>query len=208
MSCIKLKRDLNVACAKPIRKFAQQVVLVNREDVEFERKNIIVLGRTDGCSHNVYFRLKEGERGFRITAPDNGGAVFGAFSKSEKDGIPQYKHSVQIPIVGMSEQIMCLLNELDKADYFAALQFGNDIILYGYEFGLSSSNYDFDPQNNFGGMLLTLTTDDDFLEDTTPLIYRSQSGTEIEDFDNNFEDIILDELGDFNDDFNDDFDVA
>jgi len=213
MSCISLKRDLDLSCVRPIRKFAQQAVLVNRQDVDIQSIRTLVhqnkcLDRTLNfpcCNHSVLFKLKEDLRGFRFTSPEQGGNIFGSFQKTVKNSIPQYLHSVQIPILGMSEEIMCLLKELDNGDYFCALQFGDDIVIYGYEYGLSTADYTYDPQAGFGGGLLTLTSNDEYLEDEPPFIYESQNGTEIEDFDNNFEDVVFVELGDFNEDFNNDF---
>lgn len=213
MSCFKIKRDYDIGCATPTRKFAQQVVLVNKSDVYLQGvKNLV---SQSGCignmsdeacyQHALYFNLLEGKRGFRITVPETSASVFAKFEKSTLNGTPQYRHSIQIPLTGMDEELMCFLKELDNGDYFGAVQFGNQIIILGYDYGLSTNDYSFDPQNSFGGGLITLTSNDDYLEDEPPFIYKSQNGTEIEDFDNNFEDIEFDPSGDFNDDFNNDF---
>lgn len=208
MSCEGLRNGLDLTCGTFAKKYYQQVVLVNRADVQNKR---IVTSSLDidgnyTCSNRVYFNLKEGKSGFRFSLNENSSSIFANFDKSIVENIPQYLHAVSIVILGVSEQIKCLLTQLDYSDYFAAVQFYDGTIeIFGFEFGLTSVNYGYDPQNNNGGSVIKLSSLGDSLEDTPPLNYKSTEGTEILDFDNNFQDVIFDINGDFNPDFNSDF---
>ena len=208
MSCESLRNGLDLTCGTFAKKYYQQVVLVNRADVQNKR---IVTSSLDidgnyTCRNRVYFNLKEGKSGFRFSLNENSSSIFANFDKSIVENIPQYLHTVSIVILGVSEQIKCLFTQLDYADYFAAVQFYDGTIeIFGFEFGLTSGNYGYDPHNNNGGSVIKLSSLSDSLEDTPPLNYKSTEGTEILDFDNNFQDVIFDINGDFNPDFNSDF---
>lgn len=209
MSCFKLIKGQNSACDSYVRKYYQQVVLINKNDVD----SFIILhpypnaGETSrsGCRYSIAFQLKEKKKGIRYTATEKGNVINGFFSKREREGIPQYKHSVQIPLFGVSEDVKCQLHHLDFSEYFAVLQtYDNVIEVFGFENGLEPDDYEFNIQNG-GGAILLLTSREDSLEDMQPLVYRNSTGTEVDDFDNNFEYVPDFEEGDFNDDFNDDF---
>lgn len=205
MSCFKLIKGQNSACDSYVRKYYQQVVLINKDDVD----NYLILNPALklrlGCRYSIAFQLKVDKKGIRYTATEKGNAINGFFSKREREGIPQYKHSVQIPLFGVSEDVKCQLHHLDFSEYFAVLQtYDNVIEVFGFENGLEPDDYEFNIQNG-GGAILLLTSREDSLEDMQPLVYRNSTGTEVSDFDNDFEDVPDFEEGDFNDDFNDDF---
>lgn len=208
MSCVRLINGQNSACDSYVRKYYQQVVLINKDDVaDF----VIQVPKANSseviniCRYRVYFKLKDGKSGVRYTSNENSNVVTGSFSRTLKENIPQYKHSVNIPIFGVQEATKCILNQLDLANYFAVLQtYDNLIEVFGFDNGLILDNFDFNIQNS-GGNILTLTSNDDSFEDFMPLVYFNTTGTEVTDFDNNFEDVPELPSGDFNDDFNDDF---
>lgn len=207
MSCVKLISGQNSTCDSYVRKYYQQVVFINKNDVA----NFIILTPTteeSGCKYSIAFQLKEGKTGIRYTATEKGNIINGFFSRRLKEDIPQYKHSVQLPIFGVSEDVKCKLHRLDFSEYFAVLQTYDDKIeVFGFENCLEPDDYEFNIQNGGGAILLLTSTDS--LEDTQPLIYRNSTGTEVDDFDNAFADVPDfnegDFKGDFNDDFNDDF---
>lgn len=211
MSCFKLIKGQNSACDSYVRKYYQQVVLINKDDVDsylILNPTSYYIGERDSrfmCRYSIAFQLKEKKKGIRYTATEKGNVINGFFSKREREGIPQYKHSVQIPLFGVSEDVKCQLHHLDFSEYFAVLQtYDNVIEVFGFENGLEPDDYEFNIQNG-GGAILLLTSREDSLEDMQPLVYRNSTGTEVDDFDNNFEDVPDFEEGDFNDDFNDDF---
>lgn len=208
MSCIGLRNDLDVSCKDVVRKYFQQIVLVNKDDIEaFLIQTPINDISGYECRYSLSFRLKEDATGYRITNTYNGGSVFGFYTKTKKEGIPQYKHSVQFTLIGADEETRCFLYQLDRANYFAAVQLTDGTVeIYGFEFGLQTEDYEINIANNSGGALIVLSSDDDVLEDNMPYIYLSGiSGDEGKDFDNNFVDNPELPSGDFNDDFNDDF---
>lgn len=204
MSCQKLRNDLLMDCATPLRKYYQKVVLVNRDDLN--NKNILTSTVSiEGeyiCRHRVVFDLKSGKTGYRFAISENSENIFGSFEKTEVESVPQYTHNVNIVLVGISELVKCTMKQLDYGDYFAALQSQNGTIeIYGFEYGLTTSGYSYDPQNGAGGGVIRLTSSSEAPEDEPPFLY----GGDPADFDNNFSDVVYDPAGDFNDDFNDDF---
>lgn len=207
MTCFKLRQGLDLNCPPRFNKYFQQVVLVNREDVLNKR---IVTSYTSiedvyTCRHRVLFNLKEGATGYRFSVNENATSIFANAEKTVSEGIPQYMHNVAVILGGVTEEIKCLLEQLDYGDYFAALQFSDGTIeIFGFEFGLSTNTYTYDGQ---AGNPITLKSPSESLENYLPFVYQSSvDGNEISDFNNNFSDIPFFENGDFNNDFNNDFD--
>lgn len=209
MTCEKLRAGMDLSCATVARKYYQQVVLVNREDVLNKVITTSYVNIDDEylCRNRVYFNLKPGKAGFRFVVNENSSSIFGTAEKTMVNGIPQYSHTVNIIVLGVDEPTKCILKQLDYADYFAALQYQDGIIeVFGFEYGLTTSNYTYDPQNLEGGAIIKLNSLSDSLEDELPFVYKSQTpGNEATEFDANFEDTSLELAGDFNDDFNNDF---
>src|SRR5690554_6665967 len=136
MSCVKLISGQNSACDSYVRKYYQQVVLINKDDVA---SFLILMPTTveSGCKYSIAFQLKEDKTGIRYSATEKGNIINGFFSKRVKEDIPQYKHSVQLPIFGVSEDVKCKLHQLDYSEYFAVLQtYDNKIEVFGFENGL------------------------------------------------------------------------
>lgn len=208
MVCDKLRNGLDLRCIPIAKKYYQKIVLINRADVELKR---IVTSYTDingdyFCANRVYFKLFENLKGFSFKINENSFSIFANFEKTEVENTAQYNHSVNVVIAGVTEDIKCLLQQIDKGDYFGVAQFYDGTIeVFGFEYGLKSAGYNFDPHNSSGGIVIKLSSNTDALEDFPPFIYKNQNGTETEDFDNDFEDVILDINGDFNDDFSNDF---
>lgn len=207
--CDKLRSGLDLTCKSFARKYYQQVVLVNRSDV---KNKIVVLSTLDIngnyiCRNRAFFDLLNGKTGYRFSVNENSTQIFGVSEKSIIEGIPQYQHSVNVIIKGVDEETKCLLAQLDSGDYFAALQYYDGTIeLFGFEYGLSTSGYSYDPANLEGGAIIKLVSMSGAYEDEHPLVYKNNStGNEIEDFDNNFVTSVVDLNGDFNNDFNADF---
>lgn len=207
--CERLRNGQNTICITPAKKYYQQVVLVNRDDVLNSRivTSGIDMDDTYQCRNRVYFDLKEFATGYRFTTFESGMSVFGLWEKTVINGISQYSHSVNIVLVGVDEEVKCLLKQLDSGDYFAALQYYDGTIeIFGFEFGLTTSNYSYDPANLSGGAIIKLNSMPDSLEDEPPFVYKTQTiGEEINAFDNNFVGVVYDINGDFNNDFNFDF---
>src|SRR5690606_27400965 len=139
----------------------QQVVLVNRADV---LNKLILTSTVDindnyTCRHRVLFNLKPDKTGFRFTLNENATQIFAIAEKTTTEGFPQYSHAVNIVLFGVDEATKCLLKQLDNGDYFAALQFLDGTVeIFGFEYGLTTSNYSYDPQNLGGGAILKLNS--------------------------------------------------
>lgn len=204
MSCEKLRVGLDLSCGNIVKKYYQQAVLVNREDIlnKLILTSTVSIDDVYDCRHKVSFNLKTDKIGFLFSASENSSTIFGVVEKSVVQGIPQYLHSVTILVLGVSQSVKCVLKQLDYADYFVALQlYDGTVEIYGFEFGMSTDNYTYDPMNSEGGAIIKLKSLNDALEDELPFIYEGDPA----DFDNLFADVVFTPHGDFNDDFNNDF---
>lgn len=204
MACEKLRNGLELSCGGVVKNYYQQVVLINREDVLNKQilTSTVSIEDVYECRYKVIFNLKPSLSGFRFSSSENGSTIFGVVEKLVVNGIPQYLHSVTINVLGVNELVKCTLQQLDYADYFCALQlYDGTVEIYGFEFGMTTENYTFDPQNSDGGAIIKLKSSNEALEDELPFIYKGGAS----DFDNLFKDIVFVPHGDFNDDFNNDF---
>jgi len=207
-SCIDLKLGYEVPCVVTQRRYVQRVVLINKSDVEesIVERSSVGIDDVFTCRHHILFKLKTDKKGFQISSSVNGFNVFGTFSRSEKDNVVEYLHTVQFPSVGVDVTTKCFLQQLDFSFYFAALMLTDGTVeIYGFENGLRLGDYKVDVQNTMGGTGLSLVSGADEQEIEMPYIYKNLTSTESEDFDNLFEDIAEISGGDFNNDFNNDF---
>jgi len=204
MSFEKLRSGLDLSCGNVVKNYYQQAVLVNREDVLNKLILTSTLSIEDiySCRHSVIFNLKPDLSGFLFSMTENGSTIFGTVEKSVVNGIPQYSHSVTINVLGVNQNVKCTLKQLDSSDYFVAVQlYDGTVEIYGFEFGMTTANYTYDPQNAGGGAVIKLISMSDALEDELPFIYGGNNN----DFNNLFKNVIFVPRGDFNDDFNNDF---
>ena len=212
MSCVNLYTGQDNTCKQIFKKYYQQIVLVNKNDVESYviSSNIKIGSFTSSQKTNrVRFSLKTDKKGFLFRGPEKGSNYLATFSKETDDNIPQYMHNVQLPIVGAGEETKNILKTLDLSVYFAAIQFMDGTVeIYGFENGLITEDYDFDLTGGAGGSLINLISHENGLEDDPPYIYVPLTGSANTDFNNLFENIVDVDLGDFNDDFNNDFDIT
>lgn len=204
MSCEKLRAGLDLSCGSVVKNYYQQAVLVNRDDVLNKQilTSTVSIDDVYDCRHKVLFNLKPDLHGFLFSMTENSSTIFGVVEKSTVNGIPQYSHSVTINILGVNQTVKCILKQLDNSDYFVALQmYDGTVEIYGFEFGLTTDNYTYDPQNSGGGAIIKLKSLSEALEDELPFIYEGGNN----DFDNLFENVIFTPHGDFNNDFSNDF---
>lgn len=200
MSCISIHKGHELGCDGVVKKYFQQAVLINKDDVLAH--NIVSKLDATVYKHRITFALKSGKTGYKFEGEPNGVSFFGSFSKELDENIPQYTHNVQIPVFGASEESKYLLKTLDYSDYFAAIQLSNGKVeIYGFENGLTTDNYSYDVQGNGGGSLIPLVSKES--EDEPPYMFDSLNPNT--DFENLFADIDIEQLGDFNSDFNNDF---
>lgn len=200
--CYSIMKGFDLECSgAEFRKYYQNIVLVNRSDVD----SFII--NSDIETNRIYFNLKENKTGFLFRSSENGGVINADFSKRENGGIVYYQHKLQMPIVGVSENSKTMLKQLDFSDYFAAVHFKDGTIeIFGFNYGLKTDNYNYTPQGLGGGILSLISKYDEY---DPPYTYRPRNdGWEDEaiiDFNNLFANIPNVWCGDFNDDFNDDF---
>lgn len=204
--CLDLMKGFDLECDGAVyKKYYQNIVLVNRADVDQ-----FYISST-ATQHRIYFNLNSGKTGYLFRSTENGGSINADFSKSTQKGINYYDHKLNIPVVGINENSKTLLKQLDKADYFAAIQFKDGTVeIYGFNFGLKTQNYSYQPQGS-GGTTLDLVSK--YKEYDPPYVYvpsldYNDTGYDPQaeiDFNNLFADIPPIYGGDFNNDFNDDF---
>lgn len=195
MACKQLIQGHDVSClSNNYRKYYQQIVLVNITDVNEVAYDI------NDTNHGIAFNLNLGATGYLYRGNENSNLYSASFSKNTIKGQPVYSHSVNLPVVGVGVQTKLVLKQLDLSNYFAAIQFRDGTVeLYGFENGLTTSNYTYEAQNGMGGTGITLESKYD--EDELPYVYLGGS----DNFDDLFQNIPELLGGDFNNDFSNDF---
>ena len=187
--CAKLVNGLDVSCVAPVRKAFQQLVLINKDDIETYSK-VLPDPETGECNYKVTFNLKPGTKGYRISGATGGSSFFGSFDKSRSDlGYAQYIHNLSLLIAGISEASKCVLDSLDKGQFVGAIQWTDGTVeIYGIDNGLTTGDYTYDVQGGGGGTAIVLSSLEDAPESYIPLIYESEiPGNEGADFDDDFE---------------------
>lgn len=205
MACVTVKSGFNGRCFKGKKKYEQEFVLVNKADV---KSYIISLKSQNNCQNRVYFNLNESKKGLRFSASDRSDSIRGLFNKVTKGSIVEYEHTVESILFGNDESTKCLYRALSTGDYFIALQVGNTIEIYGFEFGLTLSDDVWDLTESGGVIPITFKSEDEAFENSPPLIYKSpmkSTSTPVKDFDDLFEDVGDIDFADFNEDYNEDY---
>jgi len=205
MSCIELLSGLDISCEIPGKFYYQNVILINKKDVEQSRINV------DFDTNNINFNLKPGKCGFLFASNENRRLISGKFTKAQANNIVFYDHELQIPIVGTDQDIKILLRQLDEGEFFGAIHHVNgDVEIYGFEYGLKTNSWNYEAQSELGGTIITLSSE--VSEEFPPLNYLPKPGIGIDpkeqaiiNFDSLFCGIDPFLKGDFNDDFNNDF---
>ncbi len=192
--CVKLMKGFDLECeGAEYRKYYQNAVLINRSDVE----NFTINSGIE--TNNIIFNLLATKTGYLFRSTENSSSIKLEFSKSEKKGIVYYDHKMDLPIIGVTENSKTILKQLDMSDYFGAIQFKDGTIeIVGFNYGLKTSNYTYDP----AGTVISLESK--YSEYDPPYVY----GGDASDFDNLFADIPNINVGDFNNDFNNDFYIS
>lgn len=194
--CVDLLKGWDLECdGAQYRKYFQQLVLVNRADVDE------YLIDSTSTTNNIAFNLKDGKTGFLFRSSENGTVINAEFSKSVRKGIVYYDHKMELAITGVDEDSKTMLKQLDMSDYFGAIQFKDGTVeIHGFSYGLKTDSYNYTPQG-LGGSIISLVSK--YPEYDPPYVYLSDDP--IEDFNCLFSCSTCIFGGDFNDDFNDDF---
>ena len=186
--CAKLFNGLDVSCDAPVRKYYQQAVIINKSDIN-DYTITLPNPETEECNYKVAFDLKPGTTGYRILGAEAGSTFYGSTDKSRGDlGYAQYIHKVGILVAGVTEEVKCILDSLDKGSFVVALQLKDGTVeIYGFVCGLTTGDYSYNIQEGGGGTQIILSSSEDAPESNLPLIYESAvPGQENEDFDDAF----------------------
>ena len=174
--CAQLVNGLDVGCIAPVRKAYQQAVLINKNDIDTFTVTLPDAGAVPTtCAYSVEFALKAGTTGYRITGTEAGSSFFGSSDKTRGDlGFVQYIHNVGILIAGISEQVKCVLDSIDKGSFVIALQWKDGTVeIFGFVNGLTTGDYSYNVQEGGGGTQIILSSLEDAPENNLPLIYKS-----------------------------------
>jgi len=153
MSCFSLLYTRDYACQNPTRKYLQQVILIKLSDV----LDYVVSDKESSGQYRIQIDLSQNTPLHSLRYNPKANLVFGSFQKSIKNDLVHYKHQIQIGVFDVSEATKIVLRAMDKATYFACLMYQNQVIeVYGFHYGLTSANYNYDPANNGGGGTITL----------------------------------------------------
>lgn len=186
--CAKLTGGFDASCEAPVRKFHQQAVIINKSDI---LQSSIVTSKPEAgvCAYNTQFQLKPGTTGYSFKGPQAGSNFYGSHDKSRSDlGFPQYIHTAQILIVGVSEASKCILDSLDKGEFVVALQLTDGTVeIYGLRNGLTTGDYTYNLQEGGGGTPILLSSLENAPENDLPLVYKpALDGDANADFDSLF----------------------
>lgn len=179
------------SCITPERRYYQQAVIINKSEIqEFKINKTDFSQENPQFDYSVEFILKQGKKGYLFKGADSGNLYSGTFDKSTGTlSYPQYKHNVNLAIIGASIASKYILESLDKGLYVAAMQFTDGTIeIYGIENGLKTGDYTYDIQGGGGGSTIVLCSAENSQESNLPLVYKSKvTAGESADFDSLFE---------------------
>jgi len=195
MICEKLSRNIDNQCASPARKWEQRVALIPYDDIT----NYTLDASGDNHSADIFLNLNY-NGGHHIVTSANASSINASFTMSRDENIPRYSHSVTFPIIGVDNLQMSSLRQIDATKYVAFVRFSDGTIkIFGLENGLKSTGYSYTPQSSSGGGSITLKSD--YTEAFQPLVYSGNPSN----FDNDFNNPIIQLTGDYNDDYNGDY---
>ena len=189
--CAELDGVVDLSCIRTlVKKYFQEIVIINFNDIDRTASVINQAGAL--CDYSVSMVLKAGKKGVMLKLPENGNTIRGSYAKSTSDlGFIQYLHTVQILIAGVTKEIKCILDKLDRGRYVVAAQLADGTVeIYGYENGLTTGDYTFDLVEGGGGAKIPLQSKDAEQESMLPLIYKpAVPGSENADFNEQFSQI-------------------
>lgn len=184
--CGQLNRGQDLSCPNLAKKYFQQAIVINRQDIENYQVQI------DSTKNEFYvsFNLKKGKTGYLFRGKEAGSSFFGSADKSTTEqGMIQYLHKTNLILQTADVEGKLSQHELDNGSFLVALQLTNNTVeIYGMEFGMSTADYTLDLQANGGVNTVVLQSFENSQENYLPLIYQSEvEGSENADFDSLFE---------------------
>lgn len=190
--CAELDGVVDLSCIRTlVKKYFQEIVIINFNDIDRTASVFNQAGAL--CDYSVSMVLKTGKKGVMLKLPENGNTIRGSYAKSTSDlGFIQYLQTVQILIAGVTKEIKCILDKLDRGRYVVAAQLADGTVeIYGYENGLTTGDYTFDLVEGGGGAKIPLQSKDAEQESMLPLIYKpAVPGSENADFNEQFSQIV------------------
>ena len=187
-TCAKLSDGLDDPCDSAARKYYQQAMVINKDDI-LSYEITAPAPNDEHLNYNVSFVLKADTQAFMFRGPEAGNSYYGSADKSRNDlGFPQYLHMVQVLIAGIKEKPKSVLDTLDKGSYVVVLQLLDGTIeVFGIQYGLTTQDYSFNIVEGGGGVPVILGSLETSPEKTLPLIYKAQEGGDASaDFDSFF----------------------
>ena len=135
---------------------------IYQEAIDFCKENGALDPTTIGSVSNVGLMAQKAEE-------------YGSHDKTRSDlGFAQYIHNVGILIAGVSEEVKCVLDSLDKGSFVVALQWKDGTVeIFGFVNGLTTGDYSYNVQEGGGGTQIILSSLEDAPENNLPLIYKS-----------------------------------
>lgn len=180
--------NIDLSCSKGlVKKYFQEIVVINFNDID---RVASTLNNTDQtCDYSVSMVLKDGKKGMAIKLPENGGTIKGFWDKGVSDlGFTQYLHKVQFLLAGISSEIKCLIDKLNRGRFVVVAQLADGTVeIYGWENGLTTEDFTWDIVEGGGGSIITMSSKENEEETMLPLLYKSAVvGGEDADFNDQF----------------------
>ena len=187
--CAEITGQIDLSCVRSLpKKYFQEVVIMNFNDIDREASTVNL---TDNlCDYSVSLVLKGGKKGVMLKLPESGGTIKGTYAKTTSDlGFIQYQHVVNILLAGVTSEIKCILDKLDRGRYVVATQLTDGKVeVWGFENGLTTGDYTWDLVEGGGGTVIPLQSKEGEEESMIPMLYKSAVvGGENADFNEQFE---------------------
>lgn len=185
--CAELKNGLDLSCVRPVSKYDQEIVLINKSDID--TSTIVAPWTedypTEDCNYFVQFELLPGKTGYSFKFPLKGSGVSGTFDVTTTDnGYSTFIHHINMLIANATEEQMCIIDQLVRGQLVGALKHNDTVIIYGMQYGLFMDDGTVDLQSGGGVSAVVLSSREDGAEDYAPLIYKPQpGGSAVADFD-------------------------
>mgnify|MGYP003582858913 CR=1 FL=1 len=186
--CAEITGEVDLSCVRTLpKKYFQEVVVINFNDID--RAASTVNATDASCDYSVSLVLKEGKKGVMIKLPESGGTIKGTYAKTTSDlGFPQYQHVVNILLAGITAEIKCKLDKLDRGKYVIATQLADGTVeIWGYENGLGTGDYTWDIVEGGGATVIPMQSREGEEESMISLLYKAAvPGGENADFNEQF----------------------
>jgi len=197
-TCGNIFANLSISCTdKPTGGLEQQIVLINRADIDLTASVVDSTLSSSAGTHKVTSLVcKAGKTGYEISSYNDKRLLLAAFNLNRnEDGPNDYTHSINIRAFDLSEETLVFLKGLGEgAEVVAVIQYNdkgalsaNAFGVYGFSKGLKVGEMAYNSNENKGMTMITLASQEPDLEPFPPMLYfDTDYATGLAAFENKF----------------------